>query len=328
MGVPRQGLRDLVEPLLGEGVCPAAHRVTDILPELLHRGHRVLSLLYSVRRYASLSNSKFLNTKPEACHVVLQNGVACRGEERGKGKHHRRLWEGPRNPYFRLGASLASWAQRNRRRHPRSQDPKELRPRLPSLSFPSQAHSPCRIPNLRAALAQSCQTLPPQVVATIGQMFAPWVVGTIDGPRASHPAPCLALMGVARVGQWAHSPHRKWGLDPPWAKLGQTQLGPTPPPPKTTRRYCDNMGRSKRLLVSLPCRARSAGHLSVWISRNPSGRTLCPCPPKAPPSARIRPVEYAPVAIWFWNLDFISRQRMRPKPIPSTMRALLHPHLS
>ena len=91
MGVPRQGLRDLVEPLLGEGVCPAAHRVTDILPELLHRGHRVLSLLYSVRRYASLSNSKFLNTKPEACHVVLQNGVACRGEERGKGKHHHRL---------------------------------------------------------------------------------------------------------------------------------------------------------------------------------------------------------------------------------------------
>ena len=210
MGVPCQGMRDLVEPLLGEGVCPAAHCVTDILPELLHGGHRVLSLLYNVRGYASLSIPKFLNTKPdEACHVVLQNGVACRGEERGKGKHHRRLWEGPRNPYFRLGACLASRAQRNRRRHPRSQDPKELRPHLPSLTLASQAHSPCRIPNLRAALAQSCQILPLQVVETIGQMLDPSLVGTIDGPHASRPAPCLALMGVARVGQWARSPHRK-----------------------------------------------------------------------------------------------------------------------
>ena len=103
VSVPYQGIRDLVEPLLGEGVCPAAHRVTDILPELLHGGHRVLSLSNNVRGYASLSIPKFLNTKPEACHVVLQNGVACRGEERGKGKHHRRLWEGPRNPYFGVG---------------------------------------------------------------------------------------------------------------------------------------------------------------------------------------------------------------------------------
>ena len=205
-GVPCQGLRDLVEPLLGEGVCPAAHSVTDILPEFLHGGHRVLSLLYNVRGYASLSIPKFLDTTPEACHVVLQNGVACRGEERGKGKHHRRLWEGRRTPYFRLGACLASRAPRTGRRHPRSQDPKELRLHLPSLSL---AHSPCRIPNLGAALAQSCQMLPPQVVDTSGQMLDPSLVETIDGPHASRPAPCLALMGVARVGQWARSPHRK-----------------------------------------------------------------------------------------------------------------------
>ena len=138
MGVPRQGLRDLVEPLLGEGVCPAAHRVTDILPELLHRGHRVLSLLCSVRRYASLSNSKFLNTKPEACHAVLQNGVACRGEERGKGTHHRRLWEGPRTPYFRLGASLASRAQKSAKASSKSRSKRTAAsPSIPFFPFPS-----------------------------------------------------------------------------------------------------------------------------------------------------------------------------------------------
>ena len=84
MGIPRQGLCDLVEPLLG---CPAAHSVTSILPELLHGVHGVLSLLYSVSGHASLSNSKFVNTKPEACHVLLLNGSVPRGEGRGKGKH-------------------------------------------------------------------------------------------------------------------------------------------------------------------------------------------------------------------------------------------------
>ena len=54
MGIPRQGLRDLVEPLLGEGVYPAAHSITNILPELLHGVHRVLSRFIVSKRICFL----------------------------------------------------------------------------------------------------------------------------------------------------------------------------------------------------------------------------------------------------------------------------------
>ena len=40
-------------------------------------------------------------------------------------------------------------------------------------------------------------------------------------------------------------------------------LGRILPPPSSTRGHCNNMGRSKCLLVSLPCRARSAWSVGV-----------------------------------------------------------------